>query len=107
MPKGNWREFNAQNAIARPQSPSPKNLKNTLSVRVQKIKAGRKGKTVTVITGLELDQIGFRKLLKALKAKAGTGGTVKEDSIELQGDHVTIALQHLQAEGYKPKKSGG
>ena len=49
---------------------------------------GRKGKGVTVITGLPLDQIGLQGLAKQLKRWCGAGGTVKGAAIEIQGDQV-------------------
>ncbi len=107
MPKGSWREFSDAAAVKRPVSTEWTKSKEECLVRVQRVRGGKAGKTVTVITGLELDLVGCRALLKGLKAKAGTGGTVKADSLELQGDHVDLALEFLQAKGYRPKQSGG
>jgi len=62
---------------------------------------------MTVITGLPLDQEGLLSLAKELKQKCGTGGTVKDGIIEIQGDHRDKLMNELQARGYSVKRSGG
>ncbi|QNI86358.1 translation initiation factor SUI1 family protein [Synechococcus sp. PROS-7-1] len=74
---------------------------------MQPTRGGKGGKTVTVISGLDLDPAGFKSLLKKLKTRIGSGGTVKEELIELQGDQVDLALELLSKEGYRPKRAGG
>jgi translation initiation factor 1 len=74
---------------------------------VQPTRGGKGGKTVTLIRGLELDAAGFKAMLKKLKTRIGSGGTVKADVIELQGDQVDVALELLTREGYRPKRAGG
>ena len=76
-------------------------------VRVSRETKGRKGKGVTLITGLPLDQAGLQKLAKQLKRKCGAGGTVKDRVIEIQGDHRDVLLPELQARGYTVKRAGG
>jgi len=76
-------------------------------VRVGRETKGRKGKGVTVITGLPLDAKGLRKLAKLLKRKCGAGGTVKDGVIEIQGDHREMLLEELRREGYPAKRCGG
>jgi len=76
-------------------------------VRVQRTKAGKGGKLVTAITGLEIPEAEARALLKTLKASAGTGGTLKDGVIELQGDQVAPALAALEQAGFRPKQAGG
>ena len=78
--------------------------KQTARIAVEKRK---KGKVVTVIRGLDLDPAGFKTLLKKLKTRIGSGGTLKGDCIELQGDQVDLALELLTKEGYRPKRAGG
>ena len=106
MPKGSWREFDE---LSTSRSDLPKKIvdKAKLNVRVQKTRGGKGGKTVTLISGLELDVAETRALLKRLKARCGAGGTVKGEFIELQGDQVVLLLKLLREEGYSPKKSGG
>jgi translation initiation factor 1 len=69
-------------------------------VRVRYETKGRKGKGVTVISGLPVNQAILETLARDLKQKLGTGGTVREFSIELQGDHREQAAQELLARGY-------
>lgn len=76
-------------------------------VRVQRETKGRGGKAVTVVRGLPLDATALTELAKKLKAACGSGGTVKDGVVEVQGDHVARVMSWLQAQGYKPKKAGG
>ncbi len=74
---------------------------------MQRTKAGKGGKLVTAITGLEIAEPDARALLKHLKASCGTGGTLKDGVIELQGDQLAAALAALEAAGFRPKQAGG
>ena len=76
-------------------------------VRVGRETKGRKGKGMTVITGVPLHPEGLKDLAKQLKQKCGTGGTVKGAVIEIQGDHRDLLVSELQSIGYTVKKSGG
>lgn len=76
-------------------------------LRIQATRSGRKGKTVTVITGFQHKPETLSKLLKQLKAKCGTGGTVRDNSLEIQGEHKQKLLELLTELGYKAKISGG
>ena len=108
MPKGGWQEFSNIDSLQRPMAASSESTpKAEQRVRVQPTRGGKGGKTVTVIRGLDLDPAGFKSLLKKLKTRIGSGGTVKEDLIELQGDQVDLALELLTKEGYRPKRAGG
>jgi translation initiation factor 1 len=80
---------------------------NQQNVRVQASKAGRKGKIVTVITGFQCKPETLTGLLKQLKTQCGSGGTVKENTLEIQGDHKQKILEILTQLGYKAKISGG
>jgi translation initiation factor 1 len=106
-PKGGWREFPSPESQVRPAEAPAVTPKAQRRVRVQRTKAGKGGKTVTLITGLELGDAEAQALLKQLKAGAGTGGSLKEGVIELQGDQVTAALAALEREGFRPKRAGG
>ena len=68
---------------------------------------GRGGKTVSVITGVMSHEAGKTALLKLLKNKLGTGGTLKDDTLEIQGDHRDQIVELLNGLGYKAKRSGG
>ena len=76
-------------------------------VRVGRETKGRKGKGMTVITGVPLHPEGLKDLAKQLKQKCGTGGTVKGRTIEIQGDHRNLLIAELQSMGYTVRKSGG
>ena len=86
------------------------------TVRVRRERAGRKGKTVTVAGPLLLGRADAAVLLKRLKQRRGTGGTLKarsdpagggEFDLELQGDHVDGVVSELIALGYRAKRAGG
>lgn len=76
-------------------------------LRVQATRSGRKGKTVTVITGFESKPETLTKLLKQLKAQCGSGGTVKDGTLEIQGDHRQKIVGVLKDLGYPAKIAGG
>ncbi|MBI4782292.1 MAG: translation initiation factor [Oscillatoriophycideae cyanobacterium NC_groundwater_1537_Pr4_S-0.65um_50_18] len=91
-------------ALERPIAELPPNQQN---LRVQASRKGRKGKTVTVITGFQAKPETLADLLKQLKAQCGAGGTLKDNEIEIQGDHGQKLVQILIQMGYKAKVSGG
>jgi translation initiation factor 1 len=67
---------------------------------------GRKGKGVTVITGLPLNATALAALGSELKKRCGSGGTVREGVIEIQGDHRDTLVAELVRRGWAAKKSG-
>lgn len=67
-------------------------------------KEKRRGKIVTLVKPFYLDKPTLQTLLKSLKKKLGTGGTVKEDSLEFQGDIPDVLRKHLKNLGYRFKK---
>jgi len=69
-------------------------------VRVQKSTKGRRGKTVSVVSGLDLNAFELADLARALKQRCGTGGTVKDGQIEIQGDHVATLVEFLRKQGH-------
>ncbi len=76
-------------------------------VRVGRETKGRKGKGVTVVTGLPLRGKALDELASRLKKRCGSGGTARGDTIEIQGDHRDAIVAALEALGYRPKKAGG
>ncbi|MFT7774829.1 translation initiation factor Sui1 [Roseateles sp.] len=78
-------------------------------VRVSRETAGRKGKGVTLVRGLPLDDAALATLGKQLKAACGSGGTVKDGVVEIQGDHADKLVAWLKArpEGWTVKRAGG
>ncbi len=77
------------------------------TVRVGRQTKGRKGKGVTVITGLPLGQADLEKLGRDLKKRCGSGGTVRDGVIEIQGEHRDTLVEELGRRGYSVKRSGG
>ena len=77
------------------------------NVRVARESKGRGGKTVTLVRGLPLDADALAALGKQLRSACGSGGTVKDGVIEIQGDHCDKVMQALEQQGYKPKRVGG
>jgi len=69
-------------------------------IRVRLETKGRKGKGVTVITGIPLGPAELTELGKQLKKKCGTGGTVKDGVIEIQGDHCEALINTLKSQGW-------
>src|SRR5208337_1363800 len=88
------------------QSEPPAPNKSTI-VRVGRETKGRRGKGVTVISDLPLDETGVTELATKLKTRLGTGGTIKDGRIEIQGDHRDRIVQELEALGYQVKRAGG
>ncbi len=76
-------------------------------VRVWREKQGRGGKTVTVVRGLPLAAAELTALGQRLKAACGSGGTVKDGVIEIQGDHRERVVALLVAQGHAAKAAGG
>jgi len=76
-------------------------------VRLQRETKGRKGKGVTLITGLAMSGSELKKLSKELKQRCSTGGAVKNGVIEIQGDHRPVIKTLLEAKGFTVKTSGG
>jgi translation initiation factor 1 len=76
-------------------------------VKVRREVAGRRGKAVTTISGVPLDDAGLRELAGKLKKRCGVGGSAKGGVIELQGDHRDVVMEVLRAEGYDAVRAGG
>jgi translation initiation factor 1 len=76
-------------------------------VRVRRETAGRRGKAVTTISNLPLDDAGVRELAGRLKKRCGVGGSAKDGVIELQGDHRDVVMAELQAAGFDAVLAGG
>jgi translation initiation factor 1 len=76
-------------------------------VRVRRETSGRGGKTVTTIDGVPLASDALAQLAGELKRACGTGGTVRDYVIEIQGDHRDKLVPLLEAKGYTVKRAGG
>lgn len=75
--------------------------------RVSRQSKGRGGKTVTLVRGLPLDAASLSSLGQQLRAACGSGGTVKDGIVEIQGDHRERVLQWLIDQGHRAKAAGG
>jgi translation initiation factor 1 len=76
-------------------------------VKVRREVAGRRGKPVTTVSGVPLDDAGLRELAGRLKKRCGVGGSAKGGVIELQGDHRDVVVEVLRADGYDVVLAGG
>lgn len=104
--------YSTDQVIPRKEKPAEKPLQASLRPAQQKVtvrldRKCRGGKSVTVIEGFQMPQKKREELLKQLKAKLGTGGTVKDTSLEIKGDHRDALMAALEKMGYTPKRSGG
>lgn len=85
----------------------PEARKSDGIVRVMRDRKGRGGKTVTVIDGVVGSEAELTSLAQQLKKLCGSGGTVKDGNIEIQGDHCDKVQAKLTEMGYKVKRAGG
>jgi translation initiation factor 1 len=77
------------------------------AVRVSRQTQGRGGKAVTLITGLPLGDEALMTLAGELKRRCGSGGTVREGAIEIQGEHRDTLVSELIRRGYAARRAGG
>ena len=100
MGKKNWIEFDNQEQES--EKTTKENTFNKRSkINISKQKKGKKGKTVTLIRGLGTeDEILLKELLKKIKVFCGTGGTLIDSNIQLQGDMVSKSIEFLLKEGF-------
>ena len=86
---------------------SPRAPRGDGIVRVRRETQGRGGKTVTTVSGVGLPDAELRELAGELKRRCGTGGSVKDYVIEIQGDHRDAVVQELERRGLTVKLAGG
>jgi predicted translation initiation factor SUI1 len=109
MGNDNWRKLLCpqchqlkKTCTCKPDEPSKSNV-----VRVGRETKGRGGKGVTIISDLPLGENGLTELATKLKTRLGTGGTVKDGRIAIQGDHRDRIVAELEGMGYRAKRAGG
>lgn len=90
-----------------PGPPPPERPSRAVPVRVGRQTKGRRGKGVTIVSDLPLPPDRLADFAAQLKQRLGTGGTVKEGQIEIQGDHRDRIVAELEALGYRVKRVGG
>jgi translation initiation factor 1 len=76
-------------------------------IRIQRETKGRKGKGVTAVYGLQGTEADLKKIASTLKNRCGTGGSVKDGVIIIQGDHRETLKAELTKQGYRVKLAGG
>ena len=104
--------FSTDKVVPRKDNPSVKAPKETIHASQQRVyvrleRKGRGGKSVTLIEGLQMSEKDREALLKQLKARLGTGGSIKNEILEIHGDQRDTVIALLHEMGYKPKRSGG
>ena len=100
MGKKNWIEFDNQEKKYE-ESSNIDILNKRSKINISKQKKGKKGKTITLIRGLGTqDEILLKELLKKIKVFCGTGGTLIDNNIQLQGDMVSKSIEFLRKEGF-------
>jgi protein-tyrosine phosphatase len=104
---GQRRESQQTEATAPVSPPVKETAKKAITLKVGRETAGRRGKGVTTVFDLTLDDDGVRELAALPKQRCGTGGTVKDGRIEIQGDQRERIVAELEKLGYKVKRVGG
>ena len=100
MGKKNWIEFDNQEKKSEKTS-NADTIDKRSKISISKQKKGKNGKTITLITGLGTeDEILLKELLKKIKVFCGTGGTLIDNNIQLQGDMVLKSIEFLRKEGF-------
>jgi translation initiation factor 1 len=89
------------------KSRSQANIKIDGIIRIQREVKGRKGKTVTTVSGFQINADELKNLATQLKRRCGSGGSVKDGIIIIQGDHRETLIAELKAKGFRAKISGG
>jgi translation initiation factor 1 len=104
--------YSTDKAIPRKGNP-PENvqqipiLPSQQRVYIRLERKGRGGKSLTLIEGLQISGKDRETFLKQLKARLGTGGALRNDVLEIQGNHRDLIMALLQDMGYNPKRAGG
>lgn len=99
--------YSTETGRIKPEKPKSKIEKGDGIVRIMRQVSGRKGKGVCVISGLALAPAQLSELAAFLKKKCGCGGSVKDQTIEIQGDKRELIKTLLEEKGYKVKLAGG
>ncbi|GAL18301.1 stress response translation initiation inhibitor YciH [Vibrio maritimus] len=99
--------YSTETGRIKEEKQKPERPKGDGIVRIQKQTKGRKGKGVSIITGLDLDDAPLKLLAAELKKVCGCGGSVKDGTIEIQGDARDKIKAALEKKGYTVKLAGG
>ena len=108
MPKGTRLVYSTESGRVRSGSEVNRAVNTDESIcRVRRETKGRGGKEATIIWGVPVGEAELKSLGKAIKQKLGSGGSVKDGVIVIQGDHVNTVLTFLKEKGLRAKKAGG
>ncbi|MEZ8244147.1 stress response translation initiation inhibitor YciH [Vibrio splendidus] len=99
--------YSTETGRIKPEEEKVQRPKGDGIVRIQKETKGRKGKGVSIVMGLDLDDAPLKLMAAELKKVCGCGGSVKDGNIEIQGDARDKLKAHLEKKGYKVKFAGG
>lgn len=99
--------YSTESGRITPEETKPSRPKGDGIVRIKKETKGRKGKGVSIVTGLDLDDTPLKILAAELKKQCGCGGSVKDGDIEIQGDVREKLKSILEKKGYTVKLAGG
>ena len=104
--------YSSDKVLPRKENPAEKAPQVKIPPSQQRVyvrleRKGRGGKSVTLIEGLKMSVKDGEALLIQLKTRLGTGGALKNDVFEIQGDHCDVIIALLQGMGYKPKRARG
>tara|TARA_B100000900_G_C20033392_1_gene494908 strand:- start:172 stop:483 length:312 start_codon:yes stop_codon:yes gene_type:complete len=102
MRNKNWIEFNNNHEMKNKDISAQNCFIKSKKLRINTEKKGKKGKIITVISGfISEDSYQLEKLLKKIKVYCGTGGTLNEKNIQLQGDMRNKVIDFLRKDGYE------
>ncbi|WP_162064103.1 stress response translation initiation inhibitor YciH [Vibrio taketomensis] len=99
--------YSTETGRIKPEEQKVERPKGDGIVRIQKQTKGRKGKGVSIVTGLDMDDVQLKLLAAELKKVCGCGGAIKDGTIEIQGDARDKIKVHLEKKGHTVKLAGG
>ncbi|EAR53308.1 hypothetical protein SKA34_03595 [Photobacterium sp. SKA34] len=99
--------FSTETGRIKEETAAPVRPKGDGIVRIQRETKGRKGKGVSIVTGLDVEDTQLKLIAAELKKVCGCGGSVKDGNIEIQGDKRDIIKAHLEKKGHTVKLAGG